>query len=73
MLYLFFFNVQGNELFSSQYTDFIDSGKKLSGTCFRRNTQISNFANFARDYLKTVSDLVHAVKAKNAPLFMNFY
>jgi hypothetical protein len=31
------------ELFSSQYTDFSDSGKKLSGTCFRCNTQ--NFKN----------------------------
>ena len=31
------------ELFSSQYTNFIDSGEKLSGTCFRCNTQ--NFKN----------------------------
>jgi hypothetical protein len=52
------------ELFSSQYTDLIDSGKKLSGTCFRCKTQIWNFANSTRDYLKTVSDSGHAVKIK---------
>jgi hypothetical protein len=42
------------------------------GASFRCNTQISNFANFTRDFLETVSDSGHAVKTKNALFFMNF-
>ena len=72
MLYVCFLNVQGFWIIFSQYTEFDWFREKLSVTCCCRNTQISNFASFTLDSLETVSDSVLAVKAKNAPFFMNF-
>ena len=61
------------ELFSSQYTDFIDSGKKLSGThVFVLIHKISKIANFIRNFLENDNDSEFSVKTKNAPFFMNF-
>jgi hypothetical protein len=60
------------ELFSSQYTEFIDSGKKLLSQDFVVIHKISKTANFTRNYLKNSNDSEDAIKTKNVPFFMNF-
>jgi hypothetical protein len=59
------------ELFSCQYTEFIDSGKNKVQAFVVIHT-ISKIANFTHNYLKNYNDPEHAVKTKNAPFFMNF-
>ena len=60
------------ELFSSQYTDFIDSGKNYQVHVFVVIHKISKIANFTCNYLKNYNDSEHAVKTKNASFFMIF-
>ena len=60
------------ELFSSQYTEFIDSGKNYQVHVFVVIHKISKIANFIRNYLENDNDSEFTVKTKNAPFFMIF-
>ena len=60
------------ELFSFQYTEFIESGKNDQVHVFVVINKISKITNFTSNYLKNYNNSERAAKTKNAPFFMNF-
>jgi hypothetical protein len=57
------------ELFSSRYTEFIDSGENYQVHVF---VVIHKISKFTCNYLKNYNDSEYVVKTKDAPFFMNF-
>ena len=57
------------ELFSSQYTEFIDPEKTTIGTCFRCNKQNFKSPTSYAIIVENDNDSEFTVKTKNAPFF----